>query len=256
MTQLILHQFASSHFNEKARWALDFKNIPHQRISYLPGPHMGKIKKLTAGTGTSTPVLEAETVIQGSARIIDYLELLQSDPALYPTDGDNKSSALAWQSRMDSELGPAVRTVAFSIFVNEPGFLAKTFSIGKSLPVKTAYRAVIPLLTPVISKANGANSIENIERCAECVDQYLTEISKSVQATGYLVGNSFSVADLTAAALLAPLAQLQHPDMRRPSPIPATMQALTNAYAAHPAIDWVHRIYAEHRPTRTSSGVT
>jgi glutathione S-transferase len=45
--KLELHQFPSSHFNEKARWALDYKGLEHSRLNYLPGPHMRPIKKLS-----------------------------------------------------------------------------------------------------------------------------------------------------------------------------------------------------------------
>jgi hypothetical protein len=34
-----LIQFRYSPYNEKVRWALDFKRVPHVRRSLLPGPH-------------------------------------------------------------------------------------------------------------------------------------------------------------------------------------------------------------------------
>jgi hypothetical protein len=54
--EIVLHQFPASHFNEKARWALDWKGLPHRRASYLPGPHAPRIRRLTGQT--ATPVLE------------------------------------------------------------------------------------------------------------------------------------------------------------------------------------------------------
>ncbi len=35
-----LHQFQFSHYNEKARWALDFKGLKYEKRSLLPGFHM------------------------------------------------------------------------------------------------------------------------------------------------------------------------------------------------------------------------
>jgi glutathione S-transferase len=242
---LELHQFASSHFNEKARWALDYKAIPHRRISYLPGPHMPAIKKLTNGNTTTTPVLVAGETVQGSANIIAYLEEHYPEPPLYPSE---PGSALDWQSRLDAELGPAVRTVVFAVLVNEPGFLTLTFARDKPWYKQTAFRAMLPLLLPIIKKANGADSEENIQHCQGVVDDYLNEIARVTAATGYLVGDNFTVADLTAAALLAPLAKLNHEDMRRPTPMPQAMTALINAYAEHPTLQWVHRMYDQHRP--------
>jgi hypothetical protein len=36
MGEIELFQFTGSHFNEKARWGLDLKRVPHSRISLMP----------------------------------------------------------------------------------------------------------------------------------------------------------------------------------------------------------------------------
>lgn len=252
---MILHQFPSSHYNEKARWALDYKQIAHERISYLPGPHVSKIKNLTGGKQSSTPVLEADTIISGSAAIIDFLEQRYPDHPLYPAKVEERTAAFDWQTRLDESLGPAVRTVVFAIFVEEPGFLTKTFAGKKLFLTRLGYRAMLPMVMPIIKKANGADSEENIQACQTCVDQYLNEIAETVETTGYLVGDAFSVADLTAASLLAPLTRQSHPDMKRPEPVPQTMLSLINAYAMHPAIVWVQRMYQQHRADLNGSRV-
>jgi Glutathione S-transferase, N-terminal domain len=53
----LLWQYSFSNFNEKARWALDFKRIPHRRNSLLPGGP--KAIAFSRGEGT-LPVLELE----------------------------------------------------------------------------------------------------------------------------------------------------------------------------------------------------
>ena len=68
MTDITLYQFAGSHFNEKARWALDLKGVDHERVSLMPGPHAPRMKKLTGRT--DTPVLvDGEEVVAGSTAI-------------------------------------------------------------------------------------------------------------------------------------------------------------------------------------------
>ena len=82
---LVLHMFPASHYNEKARWALDWKGLPHRRIPYLPGPHGPQIQRMTGQT--ATPVLEmGGRAIAGSAQIIDALEQAFPQRALYPAD--------------------------------------------------------------------------------------------------------------------------------------------------------------------------
>jgi glutathione S-transferase len=66
---LVLHMFPASHYNEKVRWALDWEGLPHQRVSYLPGPHMPQIRLLSGQAQTPVLLTKGRT-ISGSARII------------------------------------------------------------------------------------------------------------------------------------------------------------------------------------------
>jgi len=68
----VLWHFAISHFTEKARWALDYKGIPHERrMLFLDYP-------LRCGLRTGQlrlPVLfDAGRTIRGSSAIIAHLE--------------------------------------------------------------------------------------------------------------------------------------------------------------------------------------
>lgn len=245
MSNFTLHQFSSSHFNEKARWALDFKAIANQRVSYLPGPHIPAIKKLTQGNSSTTPVLKDSNhqTVQGSDGIIDYLQKQYPEPDLY---GENETDVLSWQTRLDAELGPAVRTTVFTAFVQEPGYLLRTFGGDKPLLKRLAYRAMLPILVPVIKKANGVDAGPNIEHCRQVTESYLDEIAAQVQGTGYLVGAKFTLADLSAASLLGPLANVEHPDMRRPQPVPESLQILLDRYAHHDTILWVNKMHNQH----------
>src|SRR3954452_10947934 len=66
----VLWQLELSHYNEKVRWALDYKRVPHIRRSLLPGLHILKAKRLTGDTST-TPVLTLDgRSIGDSTRII------------------------------------------------------------------------------------------------------------------------------------------------------------------------------------------
>ncbi len=244
--RIVLHQFEMSHFNDKARWALAFKGVQHERVSYLPGPHIPAIRKLSGQP--QTPVLCVDDdVVAGSAAIIDRLERLFPDPALYPAEGGERDAALALQTRFDTEVGPATRTAIFSKLVDDGGYLCRMFARSKPLPKRLLYRAAFPLARPLIAKGNGVDDPENVARAFEITQAALDEVADKVAASGYLVGGRFTVADLTVAALFAPLANPAHPDMSRPQPIPQSIASLLARYADHPAVAWVNRMYAEHR---------
>lgn len=243
---LRLHQFERSHFNEKARWALDYKNLECERETYLPGPHMPTIKKISGQA--QTPVLELDgEYIAGSARIIDRLESLHPSPPLYPTDSSEREAALAVQSHFDDVVGPAVRTVLFSVLINDGDYLCQMFSESKSRLKRIAYRAAFPAVRGVIAKGNGVDDPANIAHCFEITAATLDDVAARIGDTGYMVGDQFSVADLAAAALLAPLADVSHPDMRRAQPVPDEVAELVDRYASHATMLWVARMYEAHR---------
>lgn len=241
-----LHQFPYSHFNEKARWALDYKGLEHRRLNYLPGPHMRPIRKLSGQT--KTPVLRiGNDVIPGSADIIDRLEQIAPSPALYPQDPAERAAALELQDEFDRKLGPSTRLALFSEMLDEGAYFCRMFTDGKGLPVRLAYRAAYPMAKGLIKKGNGLTGQDAVDRAFKTLADMLDEIAEMSEATGFLVGEQFSVADLTAAALLAPAINPPNCAMTRPEPMPGCVEDFIARWAGHPAAAWVKEIYANYR---------
>src|SRR5438128_1627857 len=104
----VLWHLKVSHYNEKARWALDYKRIPHLRRAAIPGRHANIAQRL--GGGRTFPVLELDGETVGdSTLIIEALERRQPDPPLYPADPDERRRALEIEDFFDEELGPHLR---------------------------------------------------------------------------------------------------------------------------------------------------
>lgn len=247
MTSLTLHQFLYSHYNEKVRWALAYKGIPHRRQTYLPGPHARAIRKLSGQT--QTPVCESDnTVVAGSAAIIEHLEVVAPKPALYPQDPVLKSEALQWQQRADETLGPATRTVLFAELIEEPDYLCGIFSAEAGSFKRTLYRRIFPLAKALMAKGNGLSTKDKIVRATEVATNFMDEIAATTEDRPYLVGDQFSVADLTCAALIAPLCTPLCDDMTRPTPIPPRIQAFVQRWSRHQACVWTEDIFTKHRP--------
>jgi glutathione S-transferase len=247
---LTVHQFIASHFNEKVRWALDYKGLTHRRETYLPGPHFPVIKKLSGGPST-TPLLQHDGgTISGSAAIIDWLERRYPEPALLPSDTALRDKALALQARFDASIGPATRTLLFEVLLKEPDYLCDTFSASKPWLKRLAFRATFPAAKGFIRKGNGVFP-DNIARSRHITQAALDEVAAGVASTGYLVGSRFSIADLCAASLLAPLTNVSHPDMQRIEPMPDSVQSFLAQWADHAAIAWVHQMYERHRPIQS-----
>jgi glutathione S-transferase len=108
ITVPVLWHLKASHYNEKARWGLDHKRVPHLRRAAVPGRHAEVAERLSGGR--TLPVLLAGTrAIGDSARIIDYLERRRPEPPLYPRDPAERRRALALQQFFDDEFGPQIR---------------------------------------------------------------------------------------------------------------------------------------------------
>lgn len=245
---LELVMFLRSHYNEKARWALDWKGLPHRRRPLLPGRHARTVRKLTGQT--MVPVLIVDgAAIAGSARIIDALERMQADPPLYPADPEQRKRALEIQAYFDDEIAPKIRRAFFSVVLDEPAYLAAVFASHKSAPVRALYQASLPLVKGLMRRSMQLEE-PHVSEAFEATRAGFDFVAKHAGPSGHLVGDSFSVADLAAAALLAPGVDVPHPDMKKPDPMPAAVQRWHARWGDHPGASWVLETYARHRPAR------
>lgn len=242
-----LYMFQRSHYNEKARFALAYKGVDYERQIMLPGPHMGKMRKLTGQT--AVPVLEMDgQFIAGSHAVIEALEAAHPTPPLIPTDPAEKEQAMGLIAWFDDVVGVKARTAFFSMAVSDLSYLARVFSEGQPLWERTIYRASLPLVKPLMLKANGVTDQASIDEAFAVTRQALDFIAAETKDRRYLVGGRFTVADLTAASLLAITTRLPHADMKQPEPLPPVMEEWFARWQDHPATDWVQSIFAEHRP--------
>ena len=90
----VLYHIEVSHYNEKARWALDYKGVPHRRKAPMPMVHMAWAMAMTRGQGKTFPILRLNgDTIGDSTRIIEALERDYPEPPLYPDDPDDRRRA-------------------------------------------------------------------------------------------------------------------------------------------------------------------
>ena len=238
----VLWHIRFSHFNEKARWALDWKGIAHERRAVLPGKHVGVAKRL-AGTQT-LPILKiGDLVIADSAEIIAELERRQPEPPLYPADPDLRARALALEQHFGAELGPAIRRAAFGHLLRDRATAVPAITEGFGLGARLAYGAAFPALRRRVAQGLGVDE-QGVRSGWEQTRAALDRVQAELGPSGYLVGDSFSVADLTAAALLS--AGVGPPEF--PYPQAATwLEEFEQRLGDHPTCAWVREIYARHR---------
>ncbi len=105
-TPLLWH-IPLSHYNEKVRWALDYKGVAHRRR--VLGPDY-LIRAWRATGQGKLPILRLDSqAIADSTRIIAALEDRYPNQPLYPQDAAARQIALALEDDLDETLGPAAR---------------------------------------------------------------------------------------------------------------------------------------------------
>jgi len=250
---VVLWHIELSHYNEKARWALDYKQVPHERRVPMPGLHGLRALVLTRGAQRRLPVLELDgRRIGDSTAIIAALEAYRPEPPLYPADPAERSRALELEDWFDENLAPPLRLFVWH------HTLPDTDAVGAALFTRPSpgRLRLLRAVAPVAKRMVRADFHINDETAAEARKQVVAgmdRLESEIQPSGYLAGDSFSVADLTAAALYTPL--LAPPERPyAPPTMPAPLLELREELMARPGADWIFEMYARHRGTSAEIG--
>ncbi|MDO6822409.1 glutathione S-transferase family protein [Marinobacter sp. 1_MG-2023] len=244
---LRLYQFAISHYCEKVRWALDYKNLSYETTNLLPGQHIKTMQKLTKGGGASVPVLEHDgEIIQGSSNILDYLDRTFPDKPLTPIEEPARAQALAWEKRMDEEAGPAVRCYSYHHFLQRPKVVVPLLAAGTPFYNRILLSLAFSRVNEVMRKWMKINE-KTAEESREVLESLLTELAEAYSQQPFLAGDSFSRADLAAAALFAPLFQPEAYPVPWPKParIPGEIKAWLTDW--QPQLQVLGKVYQNYR---------
>lgn len=247
MADVTLMQFRYSPYNEKARWTLDLKRVPHVRRSLLPGPHAPVALWHTRQTATPILALDGRW-IAGSAAIVAALDERFPTPPLRPTAPEARVEARTIEARFDDGFVPRMRRAALAALMTDPDYMCGLFGEGQGRLALRFFRAAFPVSRIVIAKGNGIDGPAAIDDGKRACGEALDFVAQTTARTGYLVGDRFTHADLAAAAGLAMVFPPPGSPMEGPGSRPTASQALVDAHVGHPAIAWLGRIYAEHRP--------
>jgi glutathione S-transferase len=213
---ITLYQLHWSHYVEKVRWALDYKSLQWSPIDVDPFTkrEMRHLQcQLTLDSGGklyAVPTIHDQAtgaVVGDSSRVLDYLERTYPTPALYPGDAGDRTEMTRWMVWLDSTLGLAGRRLAYTqIAVEHPGILGSLFIphvLGAQGSRTFTANVVGAIIGGVLSRR--FRFLHNrTDRVFEELEQCLLLVSDRLSSRRYLVGERFTAADLTLAALLRP----------------------------------------------------
>lgn len=185
-----LLQFSTSHYCRKVRLALGYKGLAYGVENLEPGFHVLKIRPLTGLNTVPTLVTPDHGAIADSTAILDYLEHHYPQPSWTLADPEKEQQARLWEDWLDESIGTAVRYVYYQ---------------GRSQ--RGGLTMANRLLIRMVKQKYGIHPGSVTQ--AETRIQFALETLGIWQHQRFLLGQ-FSRADLTAAALLSPLAIVPH----------------------------------------------
>jgi glutathione S-transferase len=150
-------------------------------------------------------------LVHGNKRFIDSTDILVhadaacGDGLLYPRDTALRSEIDALEERFNTELGPHTRRWAYAQLLPHARLLRSLWSRG----VPRVEASMVPVIAPVarflvrkaykITPESAQRSLERVRGIFRNVDERLSD------GRQFLAGGRFTAADLTFAALAAPV---------------------------------------------------
>ena len=251
MSRPELYIFAISHFCEKARWALDFHGIEYRLRHIAPGVHVSFAKKHGAPR-TSVPILLADgQTIQGSAAIVDWADAHSAiSETLTPADYADESRSI--EKRLDDVTAVHIRRYYYSeALCDYPERVKPVFTDSLGVREKIILAASWNIVRKRMIRFMDLGS----EQFGESREIVLSELDWLDGLLGdgrqYILGGRVTRADVAAASLLSPLAAPAEHPVYSDSLYSPRVKKDVEAWAHRPTIDWVRKMYAEHR-LRTS----
>ena len=230
-----------SHYCEKARWALERARIPYRERAHLQVIHWFHVKR--AGGGWTAPVLTCgSTVLRESADIVAWADA-RAGLGLYP-DGAHEL-----ERDFDERLGPHGRRWMYDAIRGDTGLVQKYGVTGvpawerRAVPVGFGMVAMVIDRYLKITPESAATSLRITRDVFDSVAERLSD------GRSFLLGERFSAADLTFAALAAPV--VVPPEygvpLPRPDELPARMADVVRELRAHPAGQFALQMYGQER---------
>ena len=227
-----------SHYCEKARWALDRAGIAYDEHRHLPGLHRVAVRR--AGGNLTAPVLvcpegdvqaeSADIIAWADARVAPERRIIPDDPAL-------AAEARALAADYDERLGPHTRRWVYYSLRGRRDLAAPSLTAGVPAWQRGTFRLTYAPISFVVNKV-----LDITPETAAASDRemhlVLDEVADRLSdGRPYLVGGRFTTADLTFAALAAPLVLPPEYGVALPAieDLPSDMAATVREVRTHPA---------------------
>jgi glutathione S-transferase len=238
-----------SHYCEKARWALDHAGIPYREDGHPPLLHRMATK--SGKGGRTTPVLVAgNRVLSDSTDILRFIDVEHSNGwRPYPTASRLRAEAEELEELFDTRLGPHTRRIAYFHLMQDNRLFRASALAGVGRGERLIFSAFAPLIKKMmrlgmkIDHDGAERSLGYVRKVFDTVGELLSDRRQ------YLVGQSFGAADLTFAALAAPVLLPSNYGSELPllAELSSDFSTVVEEFRSSPAGAFALRMYSDHR---------
>jgi glutathione S-transferase len=200
---------------------------------------------LTRGRSYTSPILELDGRRVGdSTAIICALEERYPQPPLYPADPVERRRALELEDFFDEQLGPYIRRLVFHELRSDRAGAARLVAEAFPPPMNRFPRMSAECFLAGTGLRYGTRSAHRAEQARHQVLRALDRLETELGANDYLVGEHFTVADLTAASLFYPLVLPAEGPVQLDLP---TLTRFREPLKQRRGFRWVEEMFRRHR---------
>jgi len=229
-----------SHYCEKARWALELCGVPFVEDGHLPIFHYAAVRR--AGAKRTVPILvDGATTLPDSTDIVAWADARRPGTLLGPAE------ALVLEDDFDTTLGPAARRWAYFQLLPRRD-IDRVMTRGVPRWQAVALKVLRPVAVAMLKRGLNVTAEGAARSEAKLDDTFARMDALLADGRPYLAGDEFTVADLTLAALAAPVLQPpEHPYVVPPAELVPGARAKLEAWRASRTGRHALAMYARHR---------
>lgn len=243
----ILYQFPLSHYCEKARWLLDFKQLDYQVRNLFPGAHR-LLSQWYAHSDTLPVLRDGKEWVGDSTEMAFYLDARYPQYPLLPTDPVLRSRTAVLEEVADQG-GIHVRRWLYGEILDQPEVM--DVMLDSYVYAKPFKSQLSPFIKQGVKKLYGVRPEKTAISLGKMLEA-ITTLEQALLGNGgrYLVGDSLTLADIATASLFAPLLSLEGTPWAGLTARTPLLQQVYEDTLRRPFGQWLVRMYAEERQAR------
>jgi glutathione S-transferase len=245
---LELYQFELSHYCEKVRLILDYKELDYRKIEVTPG--IGQIDLFRLSGQRQVPVLkDGNQIIADSTAIAKYLEHHYPERPILPQEPKQRGLCLLIEEWADQSIGLNGRIALLNAISQDSSFRAALLPTTFPEPIKSLVSAVPSEILKVLGTGVGLTS-DAVKTAHDALRQDLEALCYMLLGAenSYLVADHPTLADFAVAGMSLYLKIPAGPYIAVPAAaLGKGVSGLADVGTFEPFFNWRDRLYTQYR---------